>query len=91
VVERQGDRLIAHERPESVLEMRDEVDHASLMFAPGDQVVTRSSLLGRGVRAGGPPPLAIEHAVFLCEAHRRLTANRTFQNNLLHTLIAETP
>jgi hypothetical protein len=91
VVERQGDRVFAHERPDTLLAPREGVDYAALMFAPGDRVVTRSSLLGRSAVESGPPPLAIEHAVFLCEEHRRLTANRTFQNNLLHTLIAETP
>jgi hypothetical protein len=91
VVERRGDQVIAHERPGTLLAPRADVDYAALMFAPGDRVVTRASLLGRSAVESGPPPLSIEHAVFLCEEHRRLTANRTFQNNLLHTLIAETP
>jgi len=38
-----------------------------------------------------PAALPTEHAVFLCEEHRRLTANATFQNNLLHTLLADLP
>lgn len=91
VVERAGERVVAHESPDELAEPRADVDYAALMFEPGDLVVTRSSLLGRTTAEAAPPPLAIEHAVFLCEEHRRLTANATFQNNLLHTLLADSP
>jgi hypothetical protein len=91
VVEKTRERIVAHEQPETIAAPEKGVDYLGLMFEPGDLVVTRASLLARTDAIAGPEPLAIEHAVFLCEEHRRLTANATFQNNLLHTLLADTP
>jgi hypothetical protein len=91
VVERERGRLAGRERPDEIVARRPGVDYTALMFEPGDLVVTRSSLLGLPPARTPLPALAIEHAVFLCEEHRLLTANATFQNNLLHTLTAEQP
>jgi hypothetical protein len=88
VVESVAGRIIVRETADAIAEPIPDVDYASLLFEPGDLVVTRSSLLGR---LRGAPALPIEHAVFLCEEHRRLTANATFQNNLLHTLLSDSP
>jgi hypothetical protein len=72
------------------------VDYTSVMFEPGDAVVTRSSLLGRRTLDVAAPRAEIEsldvaHSVFLCEEHRALTGNATFQNNLLNTLLSVDP
>jgi hypothetical protein len=64
----------------------------ALMMEPGDGSVTRASLMG--VHTGPPgstpeavEPLQLHSATFLCEGHRRLTENITFQDNLLHVLL----
>jgi hypothetical protein len=89
LVERIGDRFFARETPDAIEAPVAGVDYGALMFEPGDLVVTRDSLLA--LASDTRPALAVEHAVFLCEQHRNLTSNPTFQDNLLHTLLAETP
>jgi len=60
------------------------------MEEPGDGSVTRSSLLAlhsggaRGEPGGG---LRIDYTLFLCDRHRNLTENITFQDNLLQFLL----
>jgi len=93
VVETVRGRMIAHERPDSLLKPLPGVDYHDLVYDPGDGVVTRASLLGRtGERLlpGFEPiaPLRVAHSVFLCEEHQFLTGNPSFQDNLLHTLFA---
>ena len=65
------------------------VDYQSLITDPGDGVVTRSSLMGRGPRGQSSDiaPLENSHSVFLCEDHQLLTSNLSFQDNLLYTLL----
>ena len=62
---------------------------AALMFAPGDNRVTRRSLFGlrnngHGLASILPHP---EQATFHCEAHGDLPLNPTLQNNLLTVLM----
>lgn len=93
VVEPVRGKWLAHENPGELLRPLPGIDYSDLMYAPGDSVVTRSSLLGR---PSAPPsagteriaPMRLSHSVFLCEQHQFLTGNPTFQNNLLHTLFA---
>ena len=95
-VEEVRGRRGAHERAETLQRPLAGVDYDDLLYAPGDGVVTSSSLLGR---TSEPPqqgaaairPLPLSHSVFLCEQHQFLTGNPTFQNNLLHTLFASDP
>lgn len=59
-----------------------------LMSEPGDGSVTRSSFLAMkttGERIS--PGLQLDYALFLCDRHRNLTENVTFQDNLLHFLL----
>jgi len=70
------------------------VDYESVMFEPGDTVVTRSSLLGLvpgKVMAPREPyeSLPVTHSHFLCERHQQLTGNPTFLDNLLHALFVD--
>ena len=70
------------------------IDYESLMYEPGDTVVTRSSLLGRApgkVTAPREPyeSLPVTHTHFLCERHQQLTGNPTFLDNLLHALFVD--
>jgi hypothetical protein len=93
IAERVNGRLLARERVEDIANPQAGVDYQSLMFEPGDTVVTRSSLLGRRTLNVAAPRAEIEsievaNAVFLCEQHQALTGNATFQNNLLNTLLS---
>lgn len=66
------------------------VDLDALYFEAGDGKVTKSSLLGAiPAGRGGIVETALPdaHAIFVCEEHRALVHNRTFQDNLLHVLL----
>jgi pimeloyl-ACP methyl ester carboxylesterase len=96
VAERVDGRLVPRERVVDIAAPQPGVDYTSVMFEPGDAVVTRSSLLGRRTLDVAAPRAEIEsldvaHSVFLCEEHRALTGNATFQNNLLNTLLSVDP
>ncbi|HKY33006.1 MAG TPA: hypothetical protein VJV23_10745 [Candidatus Polarisedimenticolia bacterium] len=56
-----------------------------LMSEPGDGSVTRASLLAR--HDGKAPGLDLDYSLFLCDRHRNLTENITFQDNLLQFLL----
>jgi pimeloyl-ACP methyl ester carboxylesterase len=96
VVEEVRGRMLARERADSIVDPVAGIDYQDLIHDPGDSVVTRNSLLGRcesELRPGFSPfpPVPAAHSVFLCEQHQFLTGNRTFQNNLLHTLLTVEP
>lgn len=90
VVERDRQGYRGRERVEDIQDPLPGVDYDELINEPGDTVVTRSSLMGRP-RAGEltqVKPLELSHSVFLCESHQTLTANFSFQDNLLYTLLS---
>ncbi len=92
VIEPEGKRLLAREHVTDIVRARPGVDYESLMFEPGDTVVTRSSLLGRRTLNVAAPreefeSVEVANSVFLCEEHQKLTGNVTFQDNLLNTLL----
>lgn len=92
VVEDVRGKLVPRERPEAIEKPRADIDYDSLMYDPGDSVVTRSSLLGQCekspyARCADISRLNIRHSVFICEMHQTLTSNIYFQNNILHTLL----
>jgi hypothetical protein len=100
VVEQVDGRFHARERPADIVNPYRGVDYDRLMFDPGDLVVTRDSLEGRYPQAelaGNAAlrgcivdhTLRVEQTVFLCEEHRHLTGNLTFQDNLLHALLRQ--
>jgi pimeloyl-ACP methyl ester carboxylesterase len=96
VVEEVNGRRLARERVADIARPVAGVDYATLMFEPGDLVVTRSSLLGRIDRDVAAPrdnneQMRIEHSVFLCEKHQSLTGNPSFQDNLLYALLSSDP
>jgi pimeloyl-ACP methyl ester carboxylesterase len=93
VVEDTGKRLVGRERVRDIAAPVPGVDYESLMFEPGDTVVTRTSLLGRRTLNVAAPrseveSLGIAHSVFLCENHQQLTGNPSFQDNLLNALLS---
>jgi len=98
VLERVDGRMYARERPDDIVGQLPDVDYEALMFAPGDLVVTRDSLEGRfstTLPSGSFGPdgqaadqtLRADQSIFLCEEHRQLTGNPTFQDNLLYALL----
>jgi len=100
VVERVDGRFHARERPTDIVNPHPGVDYDRLMFDPGDLVVTRDSLEGRypQIELTGNAALRgcivdhtlrAEQTVFLCEEHRQLTGDLTFQDNLLHALLRQ--
>lgn len=93
VVEEIDGRFAGHEKVEDIARPVPGVDYEALMFEPGDLVVTRASLLGRRTLNVAAPRAEIEalrivNSVFLCEEHRHLTGNPSFQDNLLHALLS---
>jgi len=96
VIEEADGRLAGRERVEDIARPVPGVDYEALMFEPGDLVVTRASLLGRRTLNVAAPraeieSLTIANTVFLCEEHRHLTGNSSFQDNLLHALLSVDP
>lgn len=78
-------------RPQEVTHRVPGVDYERLMLEPGDGRVTKPSLLARNSldpSAGVVGDFPLAYAVFLCEDHRRLTGNLTFQDNLLNILLS---
>jgi len=93
VVEEVDGRLAGRERAKDIARPVPGVDYEALMFEPGDLVVTRASLLGRRTLNVAAPRAEIEslniaNSVFLCEEHRYLTGNPSFQDNLLNALLS---
>lgn len=93
VVEERGGQYYARERIGEIRRPVPGVDYASLMFEPGDLVVTRTSLIGRlssdvAAPREGVESMRLAHAVFLCEEHQSLTGNPSFQDNLLNALLS---
>lgn len=76
--------------PDEIVEPLPGIDYENLMLGPGDGSVTKHSFLARDeiqgefVSSGNFP---IEYAVFVCEKHKHLTGNITFQENLLNSLL----
>ena len=89
VIERDGQMYHGHERAQDIRNPIPGMDYKALINEPGDTVVTRSSLMGlpRPGELENVKPLALSHSVFLCESHQTLTANFSFQDNLLYTLL----
>jgi len=59
------------------------------MLEPGDGSVTKASLLARDSLepSAARSDFPIAWSVFVCEPHQNLSANATFRDNLLNTLL----
>ncbi len=90
LVEQENGELQVRFKPRDVHNPPVGGDLDAFYFEPGDGTVTKSSLLG-AVPAGpagmAKTALPEAHAVFICEDHRALVHNPTFQDNLLHVLL----
>ncbi len=72
------------------------VDYDWLMLEPGDGTVTKASLLARDTLDPFVPrhryiAFPVAGSMFLCERHDRLSANISFQDNLLQFLLNRDP
>lgn len=70
-----------------------DIDYNRLMLEPGDQRVTKASLLARDTLDPAVPRhpysfFPVAGSIFLCAGHDRLTTNINFQDNLLHFLLS---
>ena len=79
--------------PDEVTMPDPDVDYDALLLEPGDNSVTKASLLGRNtidpsVRRHEFSFFPLHHVFLLCEEHNSLTGNISFQNNLLHSLLS---
>lgn len=92
LVEPEGDYSVTRLSPGEIRHPHAGIDYQRLMLEPGDGEVTKPSLLARDNLNPAVPrqswaffPLA--YSFFLCEEHSHLTANPSFQNNLLNVLL----
>lgn len=90
VIEEIGRDTLARLRPEQIARPVPGVDYESLMYAPGDGSVTRSSLLADHYFESDVPmtELALaEGAMLACENHDSLTGNAEFLDAMLTYLL----
>ncbi len=90
LIEKEGGREVERFSPEAVRRPPPGIDLWALFFEPGDGTVTKSSLLAAvPAGPGGVARTALPgaRAIFICEEHRKLVGNSTFQDNLLHALL----
>jgi pimeloyl-ACP methyl ester carboxylesterase len=90
IIERIGRDMVARLRPEQLERPVPRKDYESLMYAPGDGSVTRSSLLADHYFESDVPmtELALaDGAMLACERHDSLTGNRDFLEAMLTYLL----
>lgn len=78
--------------PDDLVSKIKTINYERLMLDPGDGTVTKPSLLARqalapNVRRDQGNHFPSAYSLFICEKHDDLSANITFQNNLLNTLL----
>jgi hypothetical protein len=96
VFENIGGDSIARLRPEQIVEPAPGVDYESLMFAPGDGSVTKSSLLshedpGPAVPRHDQESSGTHRELFVCAGHGELTSNDELLDALIEHLLAPEP
>ncbi|MFQ5756946.1 MAG: esterase/lipase family protein [Acidiferrobacterales bacterium] len=94
LVEPAKGRMRVRFHPRDVVNRVPGLNYDSLMLEPGDGTVTKPSLLARNSLDPSLPgndhtEFPIAYSVFLCERHAQLTANLTFQDNLLNILLSQ--
>ncbi|MFU8896649.1 MAG: esterase/lipase family protein [Gammaproteobacteria bacterium] len=93
VVEEVRGESVVRLRPEDIRHPLPGVDYDRLMLEPGDQRVTKASLLARETLDPTVPRhpysfFPVAGSIFLCEGHDRLATNINFQDNLLQFLLS---
>jgi hypothetical protein len=93
VMEHYNDKYLIRTMPSQVVQKYKDINYEKLMLEPGDGHVTKSSLLARvklDPTAARPESsyFPMKYKIMLCETHRTLTSNITFQDNLLDILLS---
>ena len=93
LLEREGQRDVVRLAPEAIAAPRPGIAYDELMLEPGDDRVTKPSLLARETLDPSAPQhedsfLPVAYPFFLCEHHNVLTSNINFQDNLLNVLLS---
>jgi pimeloyl-ACP methyl ester carboxylesterase len=93
VMEYYNEKYLIRTMPSQVVQKYDDINYEQLMLEPGDGHVTKSSLLARvklDPTAARPESsfFPMKYKIMLCETHRTLTSNITFQDNLLDILLS---
>jgi len=96
VVEEVDGESFVRLRPDEIVAPQPGVDYDRLMLEPGDQSVTKASLLAREALDPAVPRhpysfFPVAGTVFLCEQHDRLATHANFQDNLLQFLLSSDP
>ncbi|MFU8821096.1 MAG: lipase/acyltransferase domain-containing protein [Gammaproteobacteria bacterium] len=94
VVEEVRGESVVRLRPRDIRAPMPGVDYDRLMLEPGDQRVTKASLLARETLDPAVPRhpysfFPVAGSIFLCEGHDRLATNINFQDNLLQFLLSK--
>lgn len=93
VFENIGGESLARLLPEQIIRPAPGVDYETLMFAPGDGSVTKSSLLSRQdldpqVPSSEQESLETARNFFVCAGHDELTSNEELLDSLIEHLLA---
>jgi pimeloyl-ACP methyl ester carboxylesterase len=93
LLERSANREYVRLHPADIVNPQKGLDYQALMTDPGDDRVTKPSLLARETLDPSAPYhedsyLPLAYSFFLCDQHANLTSNPHFQDNLLHTLLS---
>ena len=93
VIEEVRGESVVRLRPGDIRAPSPGVDYDRLMLEPGDQRVTKASLLARETLDPSVPRhrysfFPVTASIFLCEGHDRLATNINFQDNLLQFLLS---
>lgn len=96
VFENIGGQSVARLQPEQIVNPMPGVDYETLMFAPGDGSVTKSSLLSRQDLSPTVPRneqegLGAHRELFVCAGHDELTSNDKLLGSLIEHLLAPEP
>jgi hypothetical protein len=96
VFENIGGESVARLRPEQIVNPAPGVDYETLMFAPGDGSVTRSSLrskqdLDPSVSRQEQESLESHRELFVCASHDELTSDDELLDSLIEHLLALEP
>ncbi len=83
VLEKFGDAYHLRAQPHEIRQKINGIDYETLMYAPGDGLVTKKSLLAEDASLQFP----LKYPLLLCQSHSRLTSNIHFQDNLLNILL----
>lgn len=79
--------------PNEITNKVDGVNYEQLMLEPGDNSVTKPSLLGKNTLdpsdSTTTASMVIDYSIFLCQSHDQLPGDIAFQDNLLNIILSQ--